>query len=77
MFLTEAVLVYLLSVLLAVTTVAAVMPAFNFLSGLSLDVSYLIRPWFLVLLVILWIGGALVSGLYPGVVLSSFKPIST
>jgi putative ABC transport system permease protein len=76
MFLAEAVLIYLLSILLAVAMVGVALPAFNSLSGLSLDVSYLIRPWFLGLLGILWIGGALFSGFYPAVVLSSFKPIS-
>jgi len=77
MFLAEAALVYLFSILLAVTAVSIAMPAFNSLSGLSLDVSYLIRPWFLELLGILWIGGAIFSGFYPAVILSSFKPIST
>ncbi len=77
MFLAEAALIYLLSILLAVIIVATALPSFNSLSGLSLDISYLVQPWFLILLGALWICGAFFSGFYPAVVLSSFQPIAT
>jgi putative ABC transport system permease protein len=75
-FLVEAALVNLLSLALAVGIVAATLAPFNAISGLSLDSSYLGRPWFLELLSGLWIAGTLLSGFYPAWVLSSFKPVS-
>jgi len=75
-FLTEAALINLLSVLIAWGLVFLFLNPFNKLSGLSLDKSYLGQPWFFMLLVLLWIGGSLLSGFYPALVLSSFKPIT-
>jgi putative ABC transport system permease protein len=74
-FLVEAGLINLLSIALAVGVVALVLPYFNGLSGLALNLSYLIQPWFLILLLILVVTGTLLSGFYPAVVLSSFRPV--
>jgi len=74
-FLTEAALVNLLSVLIAWGLAFLSLSSFNRLSGLSLDKSYLVQPWFIVLLGILWLVGSLLSGFYPALVLSSFRPI--
>jgi putative ABC transport system permease protein len=74
-FLTEAVLVNLLSVLIAWGLAFLFLPSFNKLSGLTLDRSYLVLPWFIALLFLLWLIGSLLSGFYPALVLSSFKPI--
>jgi putative ABC transport system permease protein len=75
-FLTEAGLVNLLSVIIALGVVALVLPYFNSISGLSLNMSYLAQPWFLELIFALWLAGTLLSGFYPALVLSSFKPVS-
>ncbi len=75
-FLTEAALVNLVSMILALLAVAAALPWFNGLSGLSLTYSYLLRPWFLLLMGGLWLVGTLLSGFYPAWVLSSFKPVA-
>jgi putative ABC transport system permease protein len=75
-FLAEAALVNLISLTLAFGIVAATLAPFNTISGLSLDLSYLGRPWFLELLAGLLIVGTLLSGFYPAWVLSSFKPVS-
>jgi putative ABC transport system permease protein len=75
-FLVESCLVNLVSILLAMVVVAIVLPYFNSISGLALTFSYLIQPWYLGLVVMLWIIGSLLSGFYPAVVLSSFKPVS-
>jgi putative ABC transport system permease protein len=75
-FLAEAALVNLISLTLAFGIVAATLTPFNTISGLSLDLSYLGRPWFLELLAGLLIAGTLLSGFYPAWVLSSFKPVS-
>src|SRR4030095_15353660 len=74
-FLTEAALVNLLSVLIAWVLALLFLSSFNRLSGLSLDKSYLVQPWFIALLGILWLVGSLLSGFYPALVLSSFRPI--
>jgi len=74
-FLTEAAVVNLISVLIAWGLAFLFLSPFNKLSGLELDKSYLIQPWFISLLFSLWICGTLLSGFYPALVLSSFKPI--
>lgn len=75
-FLVEAALVNLLSVLIAMVIVAGVLPYFNSISGLSLNYSYLMQAWYFGLGALLWIIGTLLSGFYPAMVLSSFKPVS-
>ncbi|HLG40318.1 MAG TPA: ABC transporter permease, partial [Chitinophagaceae bacterium] len=75
-FLTEAALVNLLSVIIAWGLTFLFLSSFNTLSGLTLSSSFLTQPWFILLLAFLWIGGSLLSGFYPALVLSSFKPIT-
>ena len=75
-FLTESALINLLSVLIAWGLVYLCLASFNTLSGLNLERPYLLQPWFVTLLLILWLVGSLLSGLYPALVLSSFKPIT-
>jgi putative ABC transport system permease protein len=74
-FLTEAFIINLLSVLIAWGLACLFRTGFNTLSGLSLTGSYFYQSWFLVVLLLLWIAGSLLSGFYPALVLSSFKPI--
>jgi putative ABC transport system permease protein len=74
-FLAEAALVNLFSVMLAWGFVAISLPWFNTLSELSLSRAYLVQTWFLLLVLILWGAGTLLSGIYPALVLSSFKPL--
>ena len=74
-FLVESALINLIAVLLALGITLIALPYFNNISGLSLDYSYLVRPWFLALLLGLWVTGTLLSGIYPALVLSSFRPI--
>ncbi len=74
-FLVESGLINLLSIIIAFLVVLLVLPSFNSLSGLSLTASYLIQPWFLSLLGLIWITGTVLSGFYPALVLSSFKPV--
>lgn len=74
-FITESGLVNLLSVMMALGLIALVLPYFNSLSGLSLNINYLFENWFLLLVGGLWLMGTLLSGFYPAIVLSSFKPV--
>lgn len=74
-FLVEAGVINLLSIVAALGFVALALPSFNSLSGLNLSIQYLLQPWFLTLLLILFVGGTILSGFYPAVVLSSFRPV--
>ncbi|HTE30971.1 MAG TPA: ABC transporter permease, partial [Chryseolinea sp.] len=73
-FLSEAALVNLLALVLALAVVGAVLPGFNRLSGLSLTINSLFEGWFLMLVGLLWLVGTVLSGFYPAIVLSSFRP---
>ena len=75
-FLAESALVNLCSVILAFGLALLALPYFNSISGLSLTASYLLQPWYLVLIFSLWLVGSLLSGFYPSWVLSSFKPVT-
>jgi putative ABC transport system permease protein len=75
-FLMESAMINLFSMLIALAAIALVLPYFNALSGLTLTLTSLLQSWFLILLLILWIAGTLLSGFYPALVLSSFKPVS-
>ena len=74
-FLVEAALVNFTSIVIAMVIVAVVLPYFNTISGLSLNWKYLVSLWYLALTGGLWLGGTLLSGFYPAIVLSSFKPV--
>lgn len=74
-FLTEAALINLAGIVLSLALVTAILPVFNAISGLPLDVKYLLQPWFIGLLSILWIAGTILAGFYPAWILSSFSPL--
>jgi len=75
-FLTESAIVNFLSIITAVGLTAVSLPWFNSLAGLNLSITDLAAPWFLMLVLVLWIVGSVLSGIYPAVVLSSFKPVT-
>jgi putative ABC transport system permease protein len=74
-FLSEAAVVNLLSLLIAVAFVVLALPYFNSLAGLSLVIADLISPWFLLLIFVIWVAGTVFSGFYPAWILSSFRPV--
>jgi putative ABC transport system permease protein len=65
-----------LALCLAYGLLFPILPGFNTISGLSLSSDYLMQPWFLLLVALLWIGGTLAAGFYPAWVLSSFRPVA-
>jgi len=73
-FLLESVLVNLFAMILAVILVLVFNPYFNLLTGEQLDYSINQNPGFWGAVVIIFILGALLSGIYPALFLSSFKP---
>jgi putative ABC transport system permease protein len=75
-FLVEACLINFLSVALSVVLVALSLPYFNTFFGWQFSYAALVQPWFVVLVLLLWIIGTVLSGFYPALVLSSFKPVT-
>lgn len=75
-FLAESAMVNFLAIAVALIFIAILLPAFNSLAGQSLHLNDLCQPWFLTTVFVLWIIGTSLSGFYPAMVLSSFKPVS-
>jgi putative ABC transport system permease protein len=75
-FLAEAFLINSLAAVIALATVSVVWPVFSSLSGRDIPQSYMFEKDFWILLGGLFAAGTLLSGFYPAVVLSSFKPVA-
>jgi putative ABC transport system permease protein len=75
-FLAESFLVNLFAAIIAVLAVRALWPLFSDLAGRPIPVSYMLQPDFWILLGGLFIGGTILSGFYPAMVLARFKPVS-
>lgn len=74
-FLFEAFIINLLGSLLAVTMMQMSLPLFRELTGQPLPGISMNDPFYLGLIAALVLVGTLISGLYPALVLSSFKPV--
>jgi len=75
-FLSESVLLAVLSMGLALILVALLMPLFNTLAGKGMVLARLLERDLLLPVLLLPIGVGLLAGVYPAFFLSSFKPIS-
>ncbi len=75
MFLTESVLITLLAMMIAVGLSELFLPAFNDLSGKTLEINLLTNPLVLIALLILSLLVGLLAGSYPAFYLSAFDPI--
>ena len=76
-FMFESVAINLLSVLLAAVIIAVALPSFHAVSGIPREVSILNNSTVWMALVGIFLFGSFISGFYPALVLSSFKPVST
>jgi putative ABC transport system permease protein len=74
-FLSETFLFALIALIIAVILAYLILPVFNQLSGRELNIDFGNNYSLLLLLLLLVIGVGLLAGLYPGFVLSAFKPI--
>lgn len=74
-FITESVILNVMAVTLALAVVRLVWPSFAALTGWQIPLSFMMQPGFWLAVGALIVGGALLSGIYPAVVLSSFKPV--
>jgi len=73
-FLTEAVVLSLLSLVVALILVQVLLPSYNNLIQMNLDFHVFGRSWILPVLLLFAVGLGLFSGAYPAFVLASFKP---
>ncbi len=74
-FLAESAIVNFCAIVLAAGIIALVLPQFNQLADMAMTITGLLEVWFVALIVAIWAGGTLLSGMYPAFVLSSFKPV--
>ena len=75
-FLLESLLINTLAVILAFLLILICLPGFNAIAGKDLTIGILATGGFWTNLVIIFVTGTILSGIYPAFVLSSFKPIS-
>jgi putative ABC transport system permease protein len=75
-FITESLILNIMAALLALAIVVALWKSFAELTGWQIPFDYLLQKEFWLLVVGLFLLGALLSGFYPAIVLSSFKPIA-
>jgi len=75
-FLSESLMMNILAAGISLVIVAVFLPYFNQLTERSLSLSLFGDPLFWAGLVLLFLFGAFLAGLYPAFVLSSFKPVS-
>ncbi|KYG73181.1 hypothetical protein AWN68_10885 [Roseivirga echinicomitans] len=76
-FMFESFVINLLAVILAVVIIALTLPSFHSLSGIPEDVKIWQNGTILWSLLAAFLIGSFASGVYPALVLSSFKPVST
>jgi putative ABC transport system permease protein len=75
-FFAESFLINLFAAVIAVTAVRLMWPGFAELSGRKIPLDYLMQKDFWILLGLLFAGGTVLSGFYPAIILSSFKPVA-
>lgn len=75
-FIGETVLVCLIAFILTLATAALLLPSFNMLAGKTLSPGIFSNGGFIAILFLASIAIGLLAGLYPALVLSSFKPVS-
>lgn len=75
-FFSESFLINIFAAALAIVAIRLAWPMFADLSGRSIPLSFMLQKDFWILLSILFTIGTLLSGFYPALVLSSFKPVA-
>lgn len=75
-FFSEAFLVNLIAALISIIVVRLAWPFFSELSGRPIPLDYMWQKDFWLLLAVLFAVGTILSGFYPAIILSSFKPVA-
>ena len=75
-FLVEFIMMYVISTVVSFVLVKLLIPYFNTLSGKTLSLEMVLgTPNFWLYFAAAFIGGILLSGIYPAIIISSFKPV--
>ncbi len=74
-FLTESVILNIIAVIAGLLLVRALWSPFSQLTGWHIPLDFILQKDFWTLVLMLFLTGALLSGFYPAVILSSFKPV--
>ena len=75
-FLTESIIMSLISTVLALIIIQILLPYFNSLAGKQLEISYLTNAQFLIGIVLLTVFIGVLAGSYPALFISAFKPVT-
>jgi putative ABC transport system permease protein len=74
-FFGESVLLAFISLLFSLIIVSSVLEIFNKVSGKELDFNSLMAPQFIISMILVTLAAGLISGIYPALYLSAFRPI--
>jgi len=75
-FIGESIMICLIAFLITLGMTAILLPSFNLLAGKTISTGIFQNPAFIGILFIASIGIGLLAGIYPALVLSSFKPVA-
>ncbi len=75
-FISESILVSFAAVVLAVIITYLLLPVFNSISGKVLDIDFAKQPGWIGVLIGAWMLISFLGGVYPAMVLSSYRPVS-
>ena len=75
-FIGECVLLCLMAFVLTLILFSALLPAFNLLAGKTISTGLLANGWYILVLLGAAISIGLLAGIYPALVLSSFRPVT-
>ncbi len=75
-FMGESVIICLISAIFTIGLVALLLPYFNQLAGKTVAENIFSEPLYLLMLLSVALGLGIISGIYPALVLSSFRPVS-
>ena len=75
-FLVESVILHIVALLLALAAVRMFWTPFSSLSGWHIPLNFIYDGEFWILIAIFFVSGVILSGMYPAVILSSFKPVA-
>lgn len=75
-FFTESIMLNLFSAALAISLVILAWPSFSRLTGWDIPIDFIFQKEFWTLVGAMFIFGTIISGFYPAIILSSFKPVA-
>lgn len=75
-YLMESAMINLVAIILSMLMTGLALPLFNSLAGQQFNFLQLFEPWFVGIIGSLWLIGTLLSGIYPALVMSNFKPVA-